>query len=170
MFRDCRALKTIPLIDTSKSTNFGFTFQQAFALETIPLLNTSNVTFFGQMFGACYALRYVPNINTNKGTNFNSMFINCLSLKIIPSSINLSLSTDSLNFANNCNALQRCEATGATRSLSFTTCDLNANELNNIYTNLGTAAGAQTITVTGNRGTATDNPTIATAKGWTVTG
>ena len=29
---------------------------------------------------------------------------------------------------------------------------------------------ALTVTVTGNWGTATDNPTIATAKGWTVTG
>jgi hypothetical protein len=29
---------------------------------------------------------------------------------------------------------------------------------------------ARTITVTGNYGTASDTPSIATAKGWTVTG
>jgi hypothetical protein len=40
--------------------------------------------------------------------------------------------------------------------------------LNNLYTSLQTAA--RTITVTGNWGTASDNPSIATAKGWTVTG
>ena len=41
------------------------------------------------------------------------------------------------------------------------------------YPNGATAAnpaGGETITVTGNWGTATDNPTIATAKGWSVTG
>jgi hypothetical protein len=37
-----------------------------------------------------------------------------------------------------------------------------------LYTSLQTVA--RTITVTGNWGTASDNPAIATAKGWTVTG
>jgi S-adenosylmethionine synthetase len=46
---------------------------------------------------------------------------------------------------------------------------LSANALNEIYTNLPTVV-EQTITVTGNYGNASDDPTIATAKGWTVTG
>ena len=44
-----------------------------------------------------------------------------------------------------------------------------ALKLNEIYSNLETVTG-KTITVTGNYGTASDNPSIATAKGWTVTG
>jgi hypothetical protein len=47
---------------------------------------------------------------------------------------------------------------------------LAAAELNTIYTNLGTAVGSQTITVTGNWGTTGDDTTIATNKGWTVSG
>jgi hypothetical protein len=35
---------------------------------------------------------------------------------------------------------------------------------------LGTAVGSQTFTVTSNHGTVDDNPSIATAKGWTITG
>jgi hypothetical protein len=47
---------------------------------------------------------------------------------------------------------------------------LSATQLNAIYTNLASGVVSQTITVTGNWGAATDTPSIATAKGWTVTG
>ena len=46
---------------------------------------------------------------------------------------------------------------------------MSNTELNAMYTALPTVTG-QTVTVTGNYGTASDNPAIATAKGWTVTG
>ena len=54
-------------------------------------------------------------------------------------------------------------------SFSVAACKLSATALNEIYTNLPSIAG-QTITVSSNYGTATDNPAIATAKGWAVTG
>ena len=69
-----------------------------------------------------------------------------------------------------CSSLQQSDITGTTYTISYASANLSAAALNNIYTKLGTAAGAQTITVTGNWGTATDNPSIATAKGWTVAG
>jgi hypothetical protein len=48
-------------------------------------------------------------------------------------------------------------------------CKLSGTALNAYYSSLPTVS-AQTLTVTGNWGTATDDPAIATAKGWTVTG
>jgi hypothetical protein len=48
-------------------------------------------------------------------------------------------------------------------------CNLSAAALDAIYTALPSVSG-QTITVTGNVGTGGDDPSIATAKGWTVTG
>ena len=45
-----------------------------------------------------------------------------------------------------------------------------AAALNEIYANLSANGAGKTITVTGNYGTASDDPSIATAKGWTVTG
>lgn len=54
-------------------------------------------------------------------------------------------------------------------SFSVAFCKLSAAALNEIYTNLPTVVG-QTITVSNNYGTTGDNPAIATAKGWTVTG
>ena len=81
----------------------------------------------------------------------------------------MSSGTNFVNFALNCNGLKRCQATGISRSTTFANCTLGPDELNEIYTNLATVT-AQTITVSGNYGTASDNPSIATAKGWTVTG
>jgi hypothetical protein len=46
--------------------------------------------------------------------------------------------------------------------------------LNNLYQSLAvvgaSGSGTKTITVTSNWGAANDNPAIAIAKGWTVTG
>ncbi len=58
---------------------------------------------------------------------------------------------------------------GTKESISYASCRLSAEALNDIYTGLATVT-AKTITVTGNYGVTGDDPTIATAKGWTVTG
>jgi hypothetical protein len=57
--------------------------------------------------------------------------------------------------------------TGTKATISYASCELSATELDAIYTALGDGTG-QTITVTPNWGTGTDNPAIATAKNWTV--
>jgi hypothetical protein len=66
-------------------------------------------------------------------------------------------------------SLQRFIATGLTRGITISNNLMSATELNNFFTSLGTASGAQTIVVTGNPGAATCDVTIATAKGFTVT-
>lgn len=61
--------------------------------------------------------------------------------------------------------------TGSTQvaaDISVANCSLSGPALDAIYANLATAS--KTITVTGNYGTASDTPSIATAKGWTVVG
>ena len=62
--------------------------------------------------------------------------------------------------------------TGLQYSVDISNQQLDSTALNEIYTNLGTAAvsGSTTITVTGNWGTPNDNPAIATAKNWAVAG
>ena len=73
------------------------------------------------------------------------------------------------NFATNCSSLERSLATNTDLTISYANCKLSSTALNEIYTNLATVT-AQTITVSGNYGVTGDNPAIATAKGWTVTG
>ena len=125
-------------------TSVGPSFSQSYALRSVSL-DTSSVTNFTNMFLNCYSLQTVPALNTAAGTNFTNMFYNCYSL-------------------------QQSDITGTKYTISYASANLSAAALNNIYTKLGTAAGAQTITVTSNWGTAGDDPTIATAKGWTVAG
>jgi hypothetical protein len=99
------------------------------------------------MFFGCYSLKLIPAIivtAVNSSGNFGSMFGNCLNLS-------------------------RIQAQNFSFTFSVASCSLSATALNEIYTNLPTVTG-QTITVTGNYGTATDNPAIAQAKGWTVSG
>ena len=55
-------------------------------------------------------------------------------------------------------------------NISTNNCNLSAAALNQLYADLGTVTYAATIGVAGNPGTASDNPTIATAKGWIVYG
>ncbi len=76
-------------------------------------------------------------------------------------------------FLNN-QSLEYIGFTGIQQSFSIANCKFGATALNNIYSSLAvvgaSGAGSKTITVTGNWGVVNDTPSIATSKGWTVTG
>ena len=152
---------------TSMSNMFG----GCSALQSVPLFNTPAVTNMSNMFFNCSALQSVPLFITSSVTSMASMFQSCISLQSVPT-LNCSNATAITLFALSCNGLKRCQATGIKGTVSFASCTLGATELNEIYTNLAdlTALPTQTITVTNNYGTATDTPSIATAKNWTVVG
>jgi len=169
MFNSCLSLTSVPLLNTAAGTNFSYMFNSCYSLTSVPLLNTAAGTNFSYMFYNCRALTSVPLLNTAAGTDFSYMFNSCLSLASVPL-LNTAAGTDFSNMFYSCPSLARGALSGTTRAISYSGCKLSAAELNEIYTNLGTAAGAQTITVTGNYGVTGDTPTIATGKGWTVTG
>jgi hypothetical protein len=101
----------------------------------------------------------------------SNMLNSCGSLSSVPA-FNVSAVSSSGNFSNMfaaCNSLSRIQASNFNYTFSVANCKLGATELNEIYTNLPVAVG-QTITVSNNVGTTGDDPTIATLKGWTVTG
>jgi hypothetical protein len=66
--------------------------------------------------------------------------------------------------------LKRMRATGMNVSFDVSNNNLDSTALNEIYTNASATGNGKTITVTGNWGAANDTPSIATAKGWAVTG
>ena len=167
-FVSCSSLQSLPLFDTSSVTNMLGMFQGCSSLQSVPLFDTSSVTNMATTFNGCIFLKSVPLFDTSSVTNMTSIFQGCFSLQSVPA-INCASSTNMANFALACNGLKRCQATGIKVSTTFANCTLGPDELNEIYTNLATVTG-QTITVSGNYGTASDNPSIATAKGWTVTG
>jgi surface protein len=198
VFSGCSSLKEIPLFETANVTSFSGTFSGCNVLRSFPLFNTSNCTVFTNMFQNCNSLADVAPIDTSLGTNFSSMFNGCSSLKTIPL-LNTSRGTVAISMFQGCSNLQevpalnfssvssninsgtifnsiysikRNQMTGLQYSVDISNQQLDSTALNEIYTNLGTAAvsGSTTITVTGNWGTPNDSPAIATAKNWAVTG
>ena len=171
MFYGCYSLQTVPLFNTASVTNMSGMFYSCYSLQTVPLFNTASVTNMNSMFYGCYSLQTVPLFNTASVTTMSSMFNSCRSIASIPALITTAV-TSSSNFNNmfvNCNSIARIEAKNFRFTFSVSSCKLSGTALDEIYTNLPTVTG-QTITVTGNYGTASDTPSIATAKGWTVTG
>jgi surface protein len=171
MFFSCSNLQTVPLFNTQNVTNMPQMFFSCSNLQTVPLFNTQNVTNMSNAFSGCSNLQTVPLFNTQNVTTMSNAFSGCNSLTSVPA-LNTTAVTSSTNFGamfSFCNNLARIEAKDFRFTFSVANCKLSADALDEIYTNLPTVTG-QTITVTGNWGTATDDPTIATAKGWTVTG
>lgn len=77
-------IKKLPPLDTSKSTNMQYMFQDCTELISIPEMNTSNVTTMNGMFSGCRKIETIPNIDTSKVTDMYRMFNNCYSLVSIP--------------------------------------------------------------------------------------
>lgn len=169
MFNGCSALQSIPLLSTAAGTNFSTMFGSCTALQSCPLLNTAAGTNFTSMFNSCSALPTIPLLNTAAGTNFTSMFSTCSALQTIPL-LNTAAGTVFTTMFSNCTSLAVGALAGTRFSINYASCKLSATELNRIYTNLASGVTAQTITVSTNWGTTGDDPTIATGKGWTVTG
>ena len=195
LFSNCWALETVPLFNTASVTTMSSMFSACYGLKVVPLFNTASVTDMSSMFSNCNSLESVPLFNTASVTSMNSTFIVSRSLKTVPlfntaavtdfrnmfqgaqalqsvPALNVTAVSSSTNFGNmfgSCANLSRIQAEDFRFTFSVASCKLSATALNEIYTNLPTVVG-QTITVTGNYGTAGDDPSIATAKGWTVTG
>jgi surface protein len=166
-----RSVRSVPPLNMPLVTNTTSFFNNCTQLEEISGMTTGTaLTNITTMFSDCRALKRIPNFNTSKVTNATSAFNACYSLTEVPN-LDFSSITNMTTSLANTRSLARFQVTGITSaSFSVAGAILGATQLNEIYTNLGTAAGSPTITVTGNWGTATDNTAIATGKGWTVSG
>lgn len=163
----CAALESCPPLDTSKSTQFPSMFRGCSRLGSVPLLNTALGVNVSQMFDGCNRLREIPLLNTAAATGWNSFAAGCNSLTSLPA-LNASAGTTfTTAFANA--GLVSCAITGINQTVSFANSKLSAAAIDAIFTNLSSTGTGKTVTVTGNWGAATCTPSIATAKGWTVT-
>ena len=170
MFSTCRALTSIPLFNTALVTNFTSTFASCNALTEIPLLNTASASNMTGMFNGAQDLMYLPALNTSNVTTLNQTFNNCTNLRELPA-LNLPLCTVFSTWLGANTTLSKSGIINATRGHSYSGMSLSQPNIVTIFTNLGTASGAQTITVTANPGTAALTPgekLIATSKGWTI--
>lgn len=190
-FNNCPSMKggTNFGLTLSNGITFNTMFNGCLNLQYLPQINLQNGKSLIGMFQNCYSLKQI-NIAGFCGSTggwptnaVSSFFAECNSLRGISISgdINFTGLTGSayVNVYNamfqNCYTLEKIEGlTGIQHSISFVGCHLGATALNNIYSSLAvvgaSGAGSKTITVTNNWGTVNDTPSIATSKGWTVTG
>ena len=165
----CSSLKSVPLFNTAAGTNFSGFLQSCTSLQSVPLFNTAAGTNLASFLRSCPSLLAVPLFSVPSGANCNDYLRDCFSLQTI-SAINFSSATAIINIGLGCPSISRIQATfPANQNISLANLALGPDALDEIYTNLPTASGTPTITVTGNWGTAAHDPTIATNKGWTVT-
>ena len=105
MFRDCKSLKSIPLLDTSNVTDMEYMFMRCSSLQTIPLLDTSKVDNMMNMFEGCKSLQVIPLLDTSNVTNMEMMFYSCTSLQTIPQ-LDTSKVTRMSDMFNSCRSLR----------------------------------------------------------------
>lgn len=182
-------------IATGTTNHFNYVFYNNTCLNEISIKNSANIRYPYQAFYGCITLLKVRFDQAMTFTDSRAMFRNCILLTEIEANVTLS-GTSFSNMFDSCYGLQKLptvDASGITSAqtnflyrnyslknarnftgmkyatLNLQDAALDADELDELYTNLGTASG-QTIIVTNCPGTSSDDPTIATAKGWTVTG
>jgi len=197
MFQDCVSLESVPLFNTQSVTSMTVMFYNCASIKEIPNFNLSSLAAGGvtsmitntislQSFTLLQAksnLTSFPNSYNSDNFSVNSTVSNVMSnstpraLKTlnvnctgITAALPYSYLTGASSSGNYFTNLSSVILTGLKYAFNINGARLDGPALNALYTSLGTAAGAQTITVTNNHGTVDDDPSIATAKGWTVTG
>ena len=169
LFQFFTSLQSVPLFDTSSVTVFQGMFFVCTSLKRIPPINTGAGTTFQNTFSSCYSLSSIPPINTGAGVTFTSMFNDCPSLQSLPN-LNTALGNSFGAMLTGCASLAKGAFQGTRYGITYNAC-LNRAEIVNVFNGLGTAVGAQTLSISGNPGWATVSAAeklIATNKGFTL--
>ena len=165
-FYNCNALRDFSWISFAQATDMSSAFVNCYELKTITI-NTPTITSLSATFNGCISLRRAEVIAPNAASAANC-FISCLLLTDVTLHTKANAArTSTYTKANMLSWIN--DLSGSSVVMSVASCNLNAAALNRIFTDLGTVTSA-TITITGTPGAATCDRSIATAKGWTVTG
>jgi len=197
-FRNCRKLTDLSWVDMSSAieaqgvTNFTYSlkkppvnlnpnfnkllnqthYSNLSLREPIVIPSTARPTGLYYFARSAYSLETLPELDTSEVLDIRAMTYFAISLSELPS-YNFSAVTlsDATTFSYGYN-LRKSNVYGLTRTHSYQRCQLSREEIVNIFNNLGTASGSQTITVSLNPGSSSVTAgeiAIATGKGWTVT-
>ncbi len=198
MFNTCSSLQSVPLFNTAAVTTMASMFSSCSSLRTIPELtlsaissvNNNNMTLSGSVTlgkAKLTGMRWTQSFN---GCNMSAAELNEMYTaldKLNPNVTNVTGNGTTVTYTVDditafvagrtvtitgvspvaYNLTNATVATVNTTNGTFTV----TNAATGTYVSGGVAAiqNNRTITVTGNPGTATDDETIATNKGWTVT-
>ena len=189
-FNGCELLEKITGLDTSLATSFSLAFYNCNALRDFSWISFAQATDMTSTFVDCLELKTIT-INAPSITTLSATLDGCTSLRravvIAPAAISAAncfrgcpLLTDvtlhttaaaarTTTYSKSNMVSWINDLSGSSAVLSVASCNLNAAALNRIFTDLGTVTSG-VITITSTPGAATCNRSLATAKGWTVTG
>lgn len=190
-FQNCYNLIecTLPATVAAGITSFASTFSGCTALKTLtlPTTQTTSLSTLVSAFASCANLTTVNNtayLGNNLGNSAtvvdgSTMTTSCgqlTSLDFYPKFSKLTLQGTSTNRNNLTSLRLRNPATsgtapwnGSSPQIQLAYTNLSASALDQVFTDLTTVT-SKTIDITGATGAATCTRSIATAKGWTVTG
>lgn len=184
MFQGCSSLVEVPELDFTKNTaswgtaGNGGLFKFCNSLKEIKAIfptTADGSTQAQSLFADCYALRSLPLMysaawTTTQDTLPRGLFESLYSIKEIPA-FNLSGVTGSnaSNLARYCVNLTRSQVYGIKVSHTYTNTNLGKAAIEEIFTNLGTPATSQTITISQTAGVVL-NPAISKTSCGTTSG
>lgn len=170
MFEGCTSLASLPVTSFPAARGLDSLCMSCTSLTSVSGVSASVATSLASMFSGCKSLTTVGDFTLGAGkvTNTSSMFYNCTSLTSV-GRIDMSNATTVYSMFSGCTALTSVGVYGFRYSMTISGAKLDAAAINTLFQNAGTAASSsQTIDVRNNPGSAGCDPTIATAKGWTV--
>lgn len=166
MFYGCNSLKELK-INLPSAPSLSSFCNGCFSLIDAVVTTGAALTNISQAFVNCNNLLNVAISNTNNVTNIAQIFQGCFTLKKFTAECGAVTNTG--NAFLNCYNLSSLILNNLHYGFSIQYCQMGPNELNALFTSLGTETGTQTIVISNNYGSATCDPTIASAKGFTVT-
>ena len=178
---ECRMLQSCVIPSFQSVTSCYQMFYNCYALSSITLPTSwGSVTSCSSMFAYCYALRILNNIEYLGSTTANSDFTDILrDCEALIGTITISSLLSKIGIYGSSGKILKLTGIRLTNSSStFTSSSpqvnvsytsLNATALNQLFNDLPALTG-KTINITGSLGANTCDRSIATAKGWTVTG
>ena len=165
-FYNCNALRDFSWISFAQATDMSSAFVECFELKTITI-NAPTITSLSATFNGCLSLRRAEVI-APAATSAANCFIACPMLTDV--TLHTTATATRTNTYSKSNMVSWInDLSGSSAVLSVASCNLNAAALNRIFTDLGTVTSG-VITITNTPGGATCDRSLATAKGWTVTG
>jgi hypothetical protein len=181
-------LITLPATVAATLTSFSSTFNSCTALKTItlPTTQTTSLTTLLSAFNSCASLTTVNNVDklgstlaagalvdgttmTTFAGQLTSLDFYCKFNKLtLQGTVTNRNNLTSLRLRNN-STTAPLQYIGSSPQIQLAYTNLDTAALNQVFTDLPTVT-SKTIDITGATGAATCTRSIATAKGWTVTG
>ena len=165
-FYNCEVMRDFSWISFAKATDMTSTFVNCLELKTITI-NAPTITTLSATLDGCISLRRAE-VSAPAAISAAYCFSGCQLLTDV--TLHTTATASRSNTYSKANMVSWINAlSGLSAVVSVDSCNLNAAALNRIFTDLGTVTSG-VITITNTPGAATCNRSLATAKGWTVTG